>query len=342
MREDESQQEGPAPFVIEYVPAETTVGFTGSSAAPTPFIIEVPAREPYQDSKIPWTYEGSVGNFEQQFSVMGVTPSGRVYTNPKIAGKGKAPAASGSPAYPAEEGGRRRNRGFHESDQGERVPKETAPDRIEETVSSIFSNVISFSDDELPSEGWAHSRALHIVCKYNNFVIGRVMIDNGSAFNVCLVSTLKQMNVDLNRVRPSKTAVRAFDGSRREPAPRKTLDPLSWSRSLVLAPKDQGHRGGSAHYGQGRGLGFRPSCHEIIEARRGKHLHRLAALYGKVNRGILVPPLSHFFPAPPHVVGGTLDGPFSALEDEPVDLSAICAVTEETPLGGPYSSRIGE
>ncbi|PKI47597.1 hypothetical protein CRG98_032013, partial [Punica granatum] len=96
------------------------------------------------------------------------------------------------------------------------VPKETSPDRIEETVSSIFSNTISFSDDELPFEGWSHSRALHIVCKCNNYIIGRVMIDNGSALNVCPVTTLKQMNVDLNRVRPSKTAVRAFDGSRRE------------------------------------------------------------------------------------------------------------------------------
>ncbi|XP_031392070.1 uncharacterized protein LOC116204132 [Punica granatum] len=34
VREDESQQEGPTPFIIEYVPAEATVGFTGSSAAP--------------------------------------------------------------------------------------------------------------------------------------------------------------------------------------------------------------------------------------------------------------------------------------------------------------------
>ncbi|PKI67492.1 hypothetical protein CRG98_012076 [Punica granatum] len=96
------------------------------------------------------------------------------------------------------------------------VPKGTPPDRIEETVSSIFSNTISFSDDELPSEGWAHSRALYIVCKCNNYVIGRVMIDNGSALNVCPVTTLKQMIVDLNRVRPSKTAALAFDGSWRE------------------------------------------------------------------------------------------------------------------------------
>ncbi|OWM77031.1 hypothetical protein CDL15_Pgr009405 [Punica granatum] len=44
----------------------------------------------------------------------------------------------------------------------------------------------------------------------------RVMINNGSAFNVCPVSTLKQMNVDMSRIRASKTTVRAIDGSRRE------------------------------------------------------------------------------------------------------------------------------
>ncbi|PKI34630.1 hypothetical protein CRG98_044979, partial [Punica granatum] len=96
------------------------------------------------------------------------------------------------------------------------VPKGTPLDRIEETINSIFSNTISFSDDELPSEGCTHSRALHIVCKCNNHIVGRVMIDNGSALNVCPMTTLKQMNVDLNRIRPNKTDVRAFDGSRRE------------------------------------------------------------------------------------------------------------------------------
>ncbi|PKI50903.1 hypothetical protein CRG98_028701 [Punica granatum] len=77
------------------------------------------------------------------------------------------------------------------------VPKETPPGKIEETGGHIR---------------WA----LHIVCKCNNYVIGRVMIDNGSALNVCPVTTLKQMNVDLNRVRPSKMAVRGFDDLRRE------------------------------------------------------------------------------------------------------------------------------
>ncbi|PKI42783.1 hypothetical protein CRG98_036829 [Punica granatum] len=450
MREDESQQEGPAPFVIEYVPAEATVRFTGSSVGPAPFIIEVPAREPYQDSKVPWTYEGSVGNLEQLFSVMGVTRSGRVYENPETTGKGKAPVTSGAAlAVPpisqkkmTEEEAEAFMKVIKASEYkvveqmgkspahisllalllssephreallrvltAAQVPKETTPNWIEEIVSSIFSNANSFSDDELPSEGWAHSRALHIVCKCNNFIIGRVMIDNGSALNVCPVSTLKQMNVDLNRVRPSKTAVRAFDGSRREvngeidllidvgpcsfsvtfqvldiPNAFSLLLGRPWIHSTGAVPSSMHQRikfiaegrlitvkgeedytiykemaipyisigndenlpfhsfetisvirdygevrpsradrmigkvllhhnyvpsTGLGAQGQGincpieieeyknrRGLGFRPSCHKIIEARKGKHLRRLAAYYEKVNWGILVLPLSHFF-----------------------------------------------
>ncbi|PKI48712.1 hypothetical protein CRG98_030893 [Punica granatum] len=86
-------------------------------------------------------------------------------------------------------------------------------------------------------------------------------------------------------------------------------------------------------YKHRRGLGFRPSCHEIIEARRGNHLHRLAAHYGRLNRGIPVPPLSHFFPGPSHTIEGTLDGPSSDSDDTPTAPSAVYAVTEEIPSG---------
>ncbi|PKI41143.1 hypothetical protein CRG98_038466 [Punica granatum] len=178
------------------------------------------------------------------------------------------------------------------------VPKDTASDNIEETVSSIFSNQISFADEKLPSEGQGHLRALHIVCKCNNHIVGRVMIDNGSALNVCPVSTLKQMNVDMSRIRASKTTVRAFDGSRRD----------------VIGEIDL-----------------------LIDARRAKHLHRLATHYGKLFRGIPVPPLSQFFAAPPQIMGGTSDNPITETDDFSSDaveaffaLLAIYAVTEET------------
>ncbi|PKI56702.1 hypothetical protein CRG98_022905, partial [Punica granatum] len=68
-------------------------------------------------------------------------------------------------------------------------------------------------------------------------------------------------------------------------------------------------------YKHRRGLGFRPSCHEIIEARRGNHLHRLATHYGRLHRGIPAPPLSHFFPGPPLIIGSTSDGPSSDFDD---------------------------
>ncbi|PKI68467.1 hypothetical protein CRG98_011156, partial [Punica granatum] len=374
---DKDMQDNPLPFVIDYTPEEPTIGFTGNVASPAPFIIDIPAQEPYSDGKVPWTYEGSIGSVEQQFIVMGVTRSGRVYENPAAKDRRKAPATEiktvpeNSP-FPSKRVTEEEAEAFMKIVKASeykvaeqmakspahisllalllgsephreallrvltpaQVPKETPPDRIEEIVGFIFSNTISFSDDELLSEGWSHSRALYIVCKCNNYIIGRVMIDNRSALNVCSVTTLKQMNVDLNQVRPSKTAVRAFDGSRREVNGEIDLlidvGPCSFSITFQIEPSRAdrmigkvllrsnyvpsiglGARGqGISHpieieeYKHRRGLGFRPSCHEIIKARRGHHLHRLAAHYGRLNRGIPVPPLSPVYAVTEEIPSG--------------------------------------
>ncbi|PKI66883.1 hypothetical protein CRG98_012749 [Punica granatum] len=69
--EDKDAQETPVPFIIEHVPAKIAV-------ASAPFVIEVPAKEPYQDSRVPWSYGDSVANAEQELSAMGITRSGRV------------------------------------------------------------------------------------------------------------------------------------------------------------------------------------------------------------------------------------------------------------------------
>ncbi|PKI66797.1 hypothetical protein CRG98_012803 [Punica granatum] len=403
IRDDDDLQEIPIPFIIDYPPAE--VAFTSA-----PFVIKVPAKEPYQDRRVPWDY------------------GGRFYQGPELANKGKAPAAAFStipetPLFPLK-----------------KVTKQEA-----ETFMKI-----SFADDELPSEGQGHLRALHIVCKCNNHVVGRVMIDNGFALNVCPVSTLKQMNVDMSRIRASKTTVRAFDGSRREvngeidllinvgpcsfsvtfqilkiPNAFSLLLGRPWIHAASAVPsslhqklkffvegklitindeedyavyketavpyisigedqnlpfhsfdtifmiRDYEEVGPSQvhlmigkvllnndyvpgtglgaraqgilrpieveEYRNKRGLGFHPSCQEIVQARRGKHLHRLAAHYGKLSKGIPVPSLSHFFPTPPLIMGGTSDSPSTESYDSSSDaieaflaLPAIYAVTEET------------
>ncbi len=52
--------------------------------------------------------------------------------------------------------------------------------------------------------------------KCRGYVLSRIMIDNGSALNACPLDTLQQMKVELSSIRSSKTAVQAFDGTKRE------------------------------------------------------------------------------------------------------------------------------
>ncbi|PKI59203.1 hypothetical protein CRG98_020404, partial [Punica granatum] len=331
--ENESEQDDHSPFVIEYVPAEVTIGFTGLSASPTPFVIDVPAREPYLDNKVPWAYKGNASSLEHQFSVMGVMRSGRVYENPEGVNKGKAPTIA----------------------------------------------------------------------------VGRVMIDNNSALNVCLVSTLKQMNVDLNRIHPSKTTVRAFDGSRREvngeinllievglcsfsvtfqvldiPNAFSLLLGRPWIHSAGAVPSTLHQRlkfiveeklitvKGEEDYaiyketvvpyisiGDDENLPFH--SFETISVIRdygkvgpsradrmiGKVLLRNNYVPGtglkaqgqgiscpiEVEEGITVLPLSHFFLGPPHIVGDTLDYPSSDSDNASDALPAVCTIIEKIPSG---------
>ncbi|PKI67553.1 hypothetical protein CRG98_012137 [Punica granatum] len=231
IEEEEDSQETSIPFVINYALAE--VAF-----ASVPFVIEVPAKEAYQDSRVPWTYESEVASAELDMSAMGITRSGRVYQGSEPIDKGKAPATGFITVpevvpLPTKKVTDQEAETFMKvikaskykvveqmskssahisllslllSSEPHRdtllkvltaaqVPKKTTPERMEETMSSIFLNQISFSEDEIPSEGQGHLRALHIVCK-------------------CNITSL--MNVDTSRIRASKTTVRAFDGSRRD------------------------------------------------------------------------------------------------------------------------------
>ena len=47
-------------------------------------------------------------------------------------------------------------------------------------------------------------------------IVTRVLIDNGSALNVCLVSILERLNVDTSFILPTAMIIRAFDGTLKE------------------------------------------------------------------------------------------------------------------------------
>ncbi|PKI56502.1 hypothetical protein CRG98_023140 [Punica granatum] len=212
IREEDDVQETPVPFVIDYALVEIAAAYAS-------FVIEVLTNEPFMDRRVLKNYRGEVTNTEQEMRAMGITRSGRVNQGPEPADKGKTPTAAFS-AIPevvpphAKKVTEQEAKAFmkvikaseykvveqmgkslahisllalFQSFEPHRdallkvltnaqVPKDTAPNRIEETVNSIFS-----IRSPLPK------MSFHL-----------------------------KMNVDISRIRASKTTVRAFDGSRSE------------------------------------------------------------------------------------------------------------------------------
>ncbi|PKI50474.1 hypothetical protein CRG98_029133 [Punica granatum] len=239
-------------------------------------------------------------------------------------------------------------------------PKDIAPDRIEETVNSIFSNQISFVDDELPSEDQGHLRALHIVYKSLRYLmlfsllLGRPWFHAAGAVSSSLHQKLKffvegkliTINGEEEYAVYKETAVPYISIGEAQNLPFHSFDTISVIRDYGEVSPSRTDRmigkvllknnyvpgtglGARAQvilrpieveeYRNRRRLGFRPSCHEIVQAHRGKHLHHLAAHYGKLSKGIPVPPLSHFFPAAPLIMEGTFDSPSTKSEDSSSD-----------------------
>ncbi|XP_071933141.1 uncharacterized protein [Coffea arabica] len=98
------------------------------------------------------------------------------------------------------------------------IPKDISVDNFSHVVGNVlFTKQITFSDDELPIEGIGHNKALYIVVRCNEKMLPKVLIDNGSALNICPWSTLEKLGLQDIKLRSSGTIVRGFDGAQREP-----------------------------------------------------------------------------------------------------------------------------
>ena len=90
-------------------------------------------------------------------------------------------------------------------------------DKFERIVSHLIANnPLTFTEDEIPSDGRGHNRALHISVKFMDYFIARVRIDNGSSLNLMPKVMLDKLPSEVVYLRPSTIVVRAFDESRRE------------------------------------------------------------------------------------------------------------------------------
>ncbi|XP_027177646.1 uncharacterized protein LOC113776785 [Coffea eugenioides] len=90
------------------------------------------------------------------------------------------------------------------------IPKDISVDNFSHVVGNVlFTKQITFSDEELPAEGIGHNKALYIVVRCNGKMLPKVLIDNGSALNICPWSTLEKLGLQDVKLRPSGTIVRA-------------------------------------------------------------------------------------------------------------------------------------
>ncbi|XP_048133429.1 uncharacterized protein LOC125314640 [Rhodamnia argentea] len=90
------------------------------------------------------------------------------------------------------------------------------PDKLENFIGAVLlKDQVAFADDEIPTEGRGHNKALHITVKHKQTYIARVLIDNGSALNICPLATLNHLGIDLAEMQSAKTSVKSFDGMKK-------------------------------------------------------------------------------------------------------------------------------
>lgn len=96
------------------------------------------------------------------------------------------------------------------------VTQDITVNQFDDVVANITaSSCLGFSNDELPLEGRAHNKALHIFVKCQDNILSRVLVDTGSSLNVMPKNTLGKLNNVRTSMKASTLMVKAFDGSKR-------------------------------------------------------------------------------------------------------------------------------
>ena len=96
-----------------------------------------------------------------------------------------------------------------------RVDIATTPEGLIHLLTTNRATCIVFSDDDLPQEGSNHVRPLFINVACSGRRMSSVLLDNGSALNVCPLVTAIALRFSPVDFEPSTQTVRAYDGTQR-------------------------------------------------------------------------------------------------------------------------------
>ncbi|WKA13007.1 hypothetical protein VitviT2T_030344 [Vitis vinifera] len=97
-----------------------------------------------------------------------------------------------------------------------RVDTTTTPEGLIHMMTAGRATCIVFSDDDLPPEASDHTRPLYISVGCSGRRVPSVLLDNGSALNVCPLATAIALGYAPSDFGPSTQTVRAYDSTRRE------------------------------------------------------------------------------------------------------------------------------
>ena len=97
------------------------------------------------------------------------------------------------------------------------VSVDTSPKQLVGIINPAQSqDAISFTSKDLPPGGFDHNRPLHITLKCMEKWIPVVLVDYGSALNVCPLRTMQCLGINSSEMTPSKQGIRAYDNTKRE------------------------------------------------------------------------------------------------------------------------------
>ncbi|XP_050915718.1 uncharacterized protein LOC127130797 [Lathyrus oleraceus] len=97
------------------------------------------------------------------------------------------------------------------------VMQDITVDQFDDVVANITaSKYLVFNEVELPPEGNAHNKALHISVTCTDSLLSRFLVDTGSSLNVLPKSTLSQLQFKGTEMRTNALIVQDFDGSQRQ------------------------------------------------------------------------------------------------------------------------------
>lgn len=95
------------------------------------------------------------------------------------------------------------------------ITKDITVGQFDKEVKNITSgDFLGFNDEEIPSEGNTHNKALHISLRCVNTLLSRVLVDIGSSLNVIRKTTLIKLSLYEISMKLITLIVKEFDGLR--------------------------------------------------------------------------------------------------------------------------------